>query len=125
QFDFVSYFKALAAKPQFRRDLLLGAVSLALGLALASYWIGERKPEAPAGPLVPSASEQASAPLTPEPAEPPHVTEPAETKAPELAAAPEAPKAEKPALREGGLPAWRRFAAIPETAPREPMVAIV
>ncbi len=125
QFDFVRYFKALAAKPQFRRDLLLGAVSVALGLALASYWIGEKKPEVPAGPPVPSVSGQASGPLTSEPAEPPHANETAPAEAPEAAHLPEAPKAEEPAVKEGGLPAWRRYAAIPETTPREPMVAIV
>lgn len=102
---FLKYIRSLFWKAQFRRDLALGVVSVALALALTRYWTTlPREPLAPEAPVVP------------------HVETPAR---PEPADAGETRRPAAPAAEEGLLPAWRRYAAVPKMAPRDPMVAIV
>lgn len=102
---FIKYIRSLLKKPQFRRDVALGVVSIALALVLTKYWTTlPREPLAPAGPAVP------------------HVETPA------LPVPPKAGEVQRPATPapdEEALPAWQRYAAVPKTAPRDPMVAIV
>lgn len=103
---FIKYIRSLLWKSQFRRDVALGVVSIALALVLTKYWTTlPREPLAPGGPAVPHGETPAL---------------PAPPKAGEAVQRPTAPAAEDEAL-----PAWRRYAAVPQTAPREPMVAIV
>lgn len=98
------HIKALAEKSQLRRDLVLAVVSLVLGIALARYWTAPKKAE-PAGPLVP------------------HAEAPAAEPAPKTASLPASNPA--PTVQKTERPAWQRYAAKLEPAPREPMVAIV
>lgn len=101
-----NYIKTLFDKPQFRRDVLLGLVSVVLALGLTKYWTAlPRQPLAPEGPAVP------------------HVEAPARPVSPKAGEAGQRPAT--PAAEEGALPAWRRYAAVPQTAPRDPMIAIV
>ncbi len=103
---FIKYIKSLFGKSQFRRDVALGVVSIALGLVLTRYWTTlPREPLAPEGPTVPHVE-------TPAPPVPPKAGEAAQRPA-------------TPAPDEEAPPAWQRHAAVPQTAPRDPMVAIV
>lgn len=105
-FKFFKYIISLFEKSQFRRDVVLGVLSIMLALVLTRYWTTlPREPLAPEEPVVP----QVETPASPAP--------------------PEAGESRRPATpeagEEGALPAWRRYAAVPQAAPRDPMVAIV
>ncbi|HEY4343531.1 MAG TPA: divergent polysaccharide deacetylase family protein [Parvibaculum sp.] len=104
--DFIKRIKALWAEPQVRRDLALGVLSLAGGVALALYWIAAPPPppKLAAGPQVPT--------ILPSPQKqvgtPPAILPPAS----------ETPKAEPE-------PTWKRNAVALAETPQAPMIAIV
>jgi polysaccharide deacetylase 2 family uncharacterized protein YibQ len=108
---YIKRIKDLWEKPQVRRDLLLGALSLAGGVLLTLYWTATptpplsqalHTPQAPAVPVVAQAEEPALPPI----------------------GAPVLP-AEEPEVAPVPEPAWKRNAVAMATPPDGPMIAIV
>ncbi|HUD51766.1 divergent polysaccharide deacetylase family protein [Parvibaculum sp.] len=100
----LKHIRKLWAQAQFRRDLAVGGLSVALAVGLALYWRAGHQPAPPppAGPQVPIEGHEAPPPLPPRA---------------------EVPAPVKPAPVE--QPAWKRNAVVLATPPRAPMIAIV